>query len=351
MIRSIHLHNIQSHENTHINLTEGINVIVGLSDAGKSAILRGLLWLITGRPLGDSLKRRGTKEYSVTIELAEGIKITKRRTNTENQYIVEYIGKKPEILNAVGYNVPPEIEQILNIDLHTQVQRQKARPFLLDESPGDVSKFINEITHLTDIDEALKFLNSNIRKNQSEQKRIKEEKDRLKDEYKSLWWVETLLGFTEQIEIQENNLYRNQQKETIIFECINKSESIIPALKICNAKASVLNAAKTLYNSHQAISSRKADLDKGHALIWKSKEQAETFEIAKMQALFLKPAKAMNEKYSKIKAKKKACFELSILKNRAKMLLKEIEKCKDEKRRLLNQVPKICPECGQPIPH
>lgn len=351
MIRSIHLHNIQSHKDTHLDLTEGVNVIVGLSDAGKSAILRGLLWLISGRPLGDSLKRRGAKEYFVTIELAEGTKITKKRNNTENQYIIEYVGKKPEVLNAVGHNVPSEIEQILNIDLHTQVQRQKARPFLLDESPGDVSRFINEIAHLTDIDEALKFLNSNIRQNQSEQKRIKENSDRLIEEYKSLWWVEKLLGFTEQIEIQENKLYHNQQKEVIIFECINKSESIIPALKICKAEASVLNIAKTLYNSHQAISSRKADLDKGHALIWKSKQQAETFEIAKMQALFLKPAKAINEKYSKIKAKKKVYFEFATLKNRAKTLIKEIEKCKDEKKRLLNQVPKICPECGQPIPH
>ena len=131
MITKVRLHNIQSHKDTHVDFSNGVNVIVGLSDAGKSAIIRGLLWVITGRPLGDSLRRKGEKEHSVTIELSEGIKITKRRTSTENQYIIIHKNGEKETLNAVGHNIPREIEQIFNIDLHSQIQRQKQDHFSL----------------------------------------------------------------------------------------------------------------------------------------------------------------------------------------------------------------------------
>ena len=46
MIDKIKIENIQSHKNTELNLSNGINVIVGSSNNGKSAILRALYWAI-----------------------------------------------------------------------------------------------------------------------------------------------------------------------------------------------------------------------------------------------------------------------------------------------------------------
>ena len=51
MIKSIHLRNFQRHKKLDIDLSEGVNVIVGPSDIGKTAILRALYWLRFNRPL------------------------------------------------------------------------------------------------------------------------------------------------------------------------------------------------------------------------------------------------------------------------------------------------------------
>lgn len=74
MIRSIHLQNLQSHKDTKLEFSDGVNVIVGSSDSGKSAILRGLGWVATNRPAGDEFRSdwAGKENTSVSIQLSTG---------------------------------------------------------------------------------------------------------------------------------------------------------------------------------------------------------------------------------------------------------------------------------------
>jgi exonuclease SbcC len=53
MIDHVAIKNFQSHKNTNIDFQRnGVNVIVGTSDQGKSAILRAILWAVNNRPMG-----------------------------------------------------------------------------------------------------------------------------------------------------------------------------------------------------------------------------------------------------------------------------------------------------------
>ena len=52
MIKSIQIKNIQSHKDTSLEFSPGINAIVGSSNNGKSAVLRALYWARYNRPLG-----------------------------------------------------------------------------------------------------------------------------------------------------------------------------------------------------------------------------------------------------------------------------------------------------------
>ena len=52
-IKKIILENFQSHKYSVIELNEELNVIVGPSDSGKSAIIRGLKWALYNEPSGD----------------------------------------------------------------------------------------------------------------------------------------------------------------------------------------------------------------------------------------------------------------------------------------------------------
>ena len=112
MIKSIELKNIQSHENTRLVFDKGINVIVGSSNNGKSAILRGLYWVRYNRPLGIdtlashwALNDKGDlkSEMAVTVENDFGA-VTRKRTKNDNQYIVN--GK---VLDVVKSDVPADV--------------------------------------------------------------------------------------------------------------------------------------------------------------------------------------------------------------------------------------------------
>ena len=46
MIKSLHIQNFQSHKKTTLKFHKGINVVIGQSDSGKSAIIRALNWTI-----------------------------------------------------------------------------------------------------------------------------------------------------------------------------------------------------------------------------------------------------------------------------------------------------------------
>ena len=41
----IEIVNFQSHANTKLNFDEGVNVIIGPSDSGKTAVIRAMKWI------------------------------------------------------------------------------------------------------------------------------------------------------------------------------------------------------------------------------------------------------------------------------------------------------------------
>ena len=67
MISRVCLQNFQSHEESELELSPGINVIVGSSNSGKSAIVRAMEGVRTNRPWGTSFVRRGTRGATVAL--------------------------------------------------------------------------------------------------------------------------------------------------------------------------------------------------------------------------------------------------------------------------------------------
>lgn len=218
MIKSIELKNIQSHENTRIELDKGINCIVGSSNNGKSAILRGLYWSRYNRPLGVdtlashwALNKKGelTDEMSVTIDNENGV-VCRKRTKTENQYIVN-----DEILNVVKSDVPAKVEQILKLS-DTNIQRQLDAPFLLSETSGEVAKYFNHVVRLDIIDKVLTNAESSRRRTKSDieaTEKIIKEQEQKKEKYDWLDSVERLLHKWDTV--KEHNDELKSQSESL----------------------------------------------------------------------------------------------------------------------------------------
>lgn len=228
MINSIELKNIQSHENTRLELDKGINCIVGSSNNGKSAILRGLYWARYNRPLGIdtlashwALNKKGelTNEMSVIIENENG-SICRKRTKTDNQYIVN-----GEILNVVKSDVPAKVEQILKLS-DTNIQRQLDAPFLLSETSGEVAKYFNHVVRLDIIDKVLTNAESSRRRTKADieaTEKIIKEQEQKKEKYDWLDSVEKLLQKWDTV--KGNNDELKSQSESLQSELESFAEN------------------------------------------------------------------------------------------------------------------------------
>ena len=258
MIKSIELKNIQSHENTKIELDKGINCIVGSSNNGKSAILRGLYWARYNRPLGVdtlcshwALNKKGelNDEMSVTIENENGI-ICRKRTKVENQYIVN-----DEILNVVKSDVPAKVEQILKLS-DTNIQRQLDAPFLLSETSGEVAKYFNHVVRLDIIDKVITNAESSRRRTKSDieaTEKIIKEQEQKKEKYDWLDSVERLLHKWDTVKENNDKLKSQSESLQLELESFEKNKRILEKYIDIVAQKSKLKNITTLYEKTAEI--------------------------------------------------------------------------------------------------
>ena len=156
MIENINIQNYQSHENTDMDFDPGVNVIIGLSDTGKSAIIRALKWVFFNRPLGDAYRSKWGGDTSVTLSINNN-KITRERSKKDgNVYKLNSM-----VFKAMSTGVPDEIVDAVKINA-LNLQSQIDPHFLFSNTPGEVASHINQITGLHKIDTGLHNLKKGL---------------------------------------------------------------------------------------------------------------------------------------------------------------------------------------------
>ena len=175
MIQSLKIKNFQSHKDTFLEFSTGINVISGQSNNGKTAILRALNWVITNRPQGIAFKSNFSdkKETCRVSLIINDIEITRERNNSINSY---QIGSS--LFTTIGNDVPSEVISAINIsDINCASQFE--RHFLLMDSPGEVGRTINKVVKLDDIDALISNISSKITSTNKELEIKKQDLDKL----------------------------------------------------------------------------------------------------------------------------------------------------------------------------
>lgn len=125
----------------------GINGIIGISQSGKTNILRALKLLVSNRPsgLGFVRDRKKGRNAIVEVEMFDGtmVSITKGKKK-----VYELDGEK---YSKFGVKVPEEITEALNLgDINFHGQHDS--PFLVFSKPSAISKIINTTTGMNDFD-------------------------------------------------------------------------------------------------------------------------------------------------------------------------------------------------------
>lgn len=160
------LENFQGHAHTVIDFSDGVTVLCGETNNGKTAILRGLTWLLTNRPNGIGFVSHWAKtaRQNGTLQVATGKKcmvkvsfttddgstheVSRIRSATDNKYVVD--GTE---LSAIGSDVPEEVSSLLGIKAVNR-QSQDDGYFFLTLTAGQMAASLNELVHLDTIDEA-----------------------------------------------------------------------------------------------------------------------------------------------------------------------------------------------------
>lgn len=212
MLNSLLIRNFQSHKKTLLNFVPGVNVIVGTSSHGKTAILRAIYLLAFNRPGGLRFLNRYVSASSVKVKakMMEGVTISLTRGKTN----IYKCGKN--VFKAFGRNVPEEITKVMNLS-DVNIQAQLDSPFLVTGSAGEFAKIVNKITKLDKCDVYVASLTSDINATKRLVNSIDDEIEEMEDSLAKLEGLEKLQKLFTEIEELENKIEDLESDQETIF--------------------------------------------------------------------------------------------------------------------------------------
>lgn len=113
MIKRVKIRNFESHEDTETEFADGLNLVVGQSNQGKSAIVRAIAMVVANRFDKESV-RNGCDFCSVTIETDKG-EVTAERGESVNRWTVRKNGEEEKHYRNIGTATPPGALEVLGM--------------------------------------------------------------------------------------------------------------------------------------------------------------------------------------------------------------------------------------------
>lgn len=347
MIAKVEIENFQSHKNTVLEFIPGTNVVIGESDAGKSAIFRAINWAITNRPLGDTFRSDWGGDTRVVIYTAEGDVIERLKTATRNVYV---INGKP--LTAFGSEVPEQVSEILRMD-EANIQSQMDVPFLLAVSPGEAARLFNKAASIDDIDYTISNLRSEYQKISNNIKfnegKLKDYEEKIK-EYDNIPILEEKL---EQLEEAEKELERHQQKLEKLTELVAGVRRIHTELEKTKNIQQMIQKFEQILSRYNQYEEQRKRFDKLEQVAHKVKiRKAYLKSTQYIDECFTLVQKTYDE-YQKYQTKQQTLSNLKRLIGSVTSLNQSIQRIEREISQLKKEFRKLCPDecplCGAKI--
>ncbi len=210
-MKKLSIQNFQAHEDLEIEFGQ-ITTIIGPSDAGKSSILRALKWLMRNEPRGTGFIRDGEHTATVSLEIDDHAIVRQRRGESNNLYQMD-----GDDFKAFGNDVPTNIANALNVS-PLNFQGQHDAPFWFTETAGEVSRRLNQIVDLSQIDSTLSNIDGITRKTRTEVEVIKDRRASIKEEGMKLKWTKQADKELAEIETLEKDWKKSKDDlERLLF--------------------------------------------------------------------------------------------------------------------------------------
>lgn len=221
MLKELRIKNIQCYGDAKVKFSPGLNVIIGESGKGKTTFFfRSIKWLFDNKPEGTEFKeqfvRHGEKEASAEF-IFDDCTIQRKKSNKINSYFLD--GQE---LKASGRKVPEEILNKLRLhDINFQPYTDPN--FLFAQKDTEVSRYLNKIADLENIDTSISSIKKEKREIDIQIKEIKKELLDKKEKLKTYEWITNTEPLITHAEHLEDNIKRKQSR---ISSVKNKLEQI-----------------------------------------------------------------------------------------------------------------------------
>ncbi len=182
MIRRIELLNFMSHARTVIEPADGLTVLVGPNNCGKSAVVAALQ-ILCHNETSTYVMRHGERECSVIVETSEGQVVQWRRRKSP-AYFVDGV----ELSRLERSEVPDEVVRALRLakvssdgsrEFDVHFGEQKSPVFLLDQSGSHAAQFFASSSDAASLVEMQKLHQQKMSDARKERIRLDAEGERL----------------------------------------------------------------------------------------------------------------------------------------------------------------------------
>jgi len=361
---SVRVKNFQSLKDVKIEV-EGLTVVTGTNNAGKSALVRALHGAFSNTR-GSDFVRHGESSSSVEVLFKDGHSVLWEKGPKTNRYVVD-----GQVLDRAERGPPTDVQnlgvraiQAGGMDLWPQVARQlDGVVFLFDQQGHVMAEAVSDAERVTVLTKALRLSESESRQTNSEVKIRKRDLEEirareaifvglgpLQEEFKILRAREDACRAREaSLEKWKGVLERWQhcKKEIRLLADVDRVSSLLPRPEAVGAIPSKLKSIDSLKNLQASYQAKKVQAQRWHGVSFS--EVADAAEDIKgglekvrqrHQTLI-----SLREIHQKIKDSERVAE--SIRKDEGN-LLKTIQEVHEALERLV-QAGERCPTCSQEI--
>lgn len=150
MLKILDIENYQALAAARLELGK-FTVVTGPTGSGKSAVIRALR-LAAFNARGTSFIRHGTKHCRIALLDDQGLGVAIARGPGHDAYVLDVLGEQKKF-TKLGGQVPAEVTELLNFS-ELNFAGQFDRPYLLDNSAGEVARMLGRLTNVDLVFEA-----------------------------------------------------------------------------------------------------------------------------------------------------------------------------------------------------
>jgi len=374
-IKKLEIKNFQSHSNTIINFDEGINIVQGTSNAGKSAINRAIVWALGNKPRGDYFIKKGALFASVKITFYDNSQLLRVRGIDDNFVIIKHpSGKSEKYEKFGGGEYPDEVKKFLSIPRENEslglifYAEQMSPLFLIDLPPADLPRAIGYLAGSDIMESAAQSMMSESRSVKRDGDLVLKEIKKTEKELKEFSDLNKKFNILNIIQKEANTVKEKESKLSLLTDLYTKTKEIKKNIKKINDNIYTLDDKIELNNEILIIKEKisKLTVIKKYSISIKDRQLSiqNINQRLEKSSLFFKNYKQHNLKnlkntisnYNEIaKIKKESDKLIENIKNINQRMNKidiEDHRIKEElkiMRQHLLDANYICKECGQKL--